>query len=169
LKARNLFLGACALGLSALVWQWVREKPPPYPLQTTVSSALLEVADARPASAWSDSVTWRTASELWIERRFSVPWSTYSSCQQLRIRFSPPDAPQVAVFEWRENSADADWLWFIGDVTGEAWISSDGQDLGTSAGPDLALKWTFDGVDSTGSLEHSEGTLLLKSEQLTRN
>ena len=147
----------------------MREKPPPWPLRTTLTPWLLEVAETWPASKWTDSVTWRNETELVVERRETSPGSSYIAQQQIRVRFSPKGAPRVAVDEWSEDTADTDWLWCVVDVhSGEAWISSNGRGLGTPGGPALAVRWVFQGHDNMGSLEYTDDTLLLTSEQLRR-
>jgi hypothetical protein len=151
-----------------MVWQGVRERPPPWPLQTKMDTELLTEAAQWPSSDWADVVTWHKPTELLVERRRNVPESSNVSYQLVRIRFAPPRVPEVAVDEWAEDKANPKQPWYVYGVHGKAWISSDGAGLSASAGPELAVKWQFNAKDSSGSLEYCEDRLFLTSEQLLR-
>ena len=139
---------------------------PRWPLATTVDSSLLAVTDALPSSIGQDSVTWLDQSELLLERRWVTTDPSCESRLRIWIRFSPPDVPQIAVNTMTENKA-IEQQWGFYDVEGRAWISSNGQGLGSEAGPGLAIRWEFRGRNG-GSLDHDEGSALLTSEQLRR-
>ena len=169
MRARYIVLALFLPCLAGAVWQWVREKPPPWPLHTTLSPELLELAKAWPASTWSDTVAWGDEAELLVERREIKQEGPYVAHQWIRVRFAPPGVPRVDVDEWTDSTADAEWIrCFIDVYSGEAWISSNGQGLGIPGGPALAVRWVIQGTDNVGSLEYTEDTLLLTSEQLRR-
>ena len=153
---------AYRLSSSPVPWtSWQR-----WTLVTTMDPSLLAVTEALPSSTGQDSVTWLDQSELLLERRWVTTDPSFESILRLWIRFSPPDAPRIAVVTMTENKA-IDQQWGFYDVEGRAWISSDGQGLGSEAGPGLAIRWEFQGKNA-GSLDHDEGSALLTRDQLRR-
>jgi len=150
-----------------IVHQRSERGPTHYALATTLQPELLAEVDGWPPSPWRDTVTWVDASTVVVERTDSSPDNPSWVWQEIvTLRFSPPGVPRITWRRWSANrSVGGSWSFDLDE--GHAWISSDGQGLGLTEGPSLAVKLKVRGFDAN-SFHQGEDFLLLTSDQLLR-